>query len=167
MTTFMNRKGDVLRASLQEVFNVDPGLMGLVIDVTETVKKRRKPIRDELSYSSTVRSRLLRRRKHPRRRASVKHFKNPFESSESSGGIASEMYNIEDILFEVYDSKKSKLMALATFVGFDITDAAWISVDEMTMDARVWWEQEKRKRFPMLVMNDMLKYVDGRCLLWD
>ena len=52
-------------------------------------------------------------------------------------------------------------MALAKFVGFDITDAARISVETMTMDARVWWEKEKRKRFLMLGTTDMLKYVYG------
>ena len=47
------------------------------------------------------------------------------------------------------------------FFGFGITDAARISVETMTMNARVWWEKEKRKRFLMLGTNDTLKYVDG------
>ena len=117
--------------------------MGLLIGVAERGKTLRKPIRDEPSYSSTVRPRLLRRRKHPRRRASTEYLKDPSDSSDSSGARASELYNVEDILFEAYDSKKGNLMALAKFVGFDITDVARISVETMTMDARVCWEKEK------------------------
>ena len=53
------------------------------------------------------------------------------------------------------------LKTFLKFLGFGITDAAWISVVTMTMNAKVWWEKEKRKRFLMLGTNDTLKYVDG------
>ena len=52
-------------------------------------------------------------------------------------------------------------MAFATFAGFSITDAAWISIGTMAVDVILRWEEEKQKRFLMLGTTDMLKYVYG------
>ena len=51
--------------------------------------------------------------------------------------------------------------AFATFAGFSITDAAWISIGTMAVDVILRWEEEKQKRFLMLGTTDMLKYVYG------
>ena len=64
-------------------------------------------------------------------------------------------------MFEAYDSKKRRFMAFATFAGFSITDAAWISIGTMAVDVILRWEEEKQKRFLMLGTTDMLKYVYG------
>ena len=69
-------------------------------------------------------------------------------------------------MFEAYDSKKRRFMAFATFAGFSITDAAWISIGTMAVDVLLRWEEEKQKPFPVLKTIDMLNYDSEQCLLY-